>query len=316
MIIQNNIKNNPKIFCVLGPTGVGKTAIVIELKKYLPIEVISVDSCLIYKNMDIGTAKPSLKDLNKCPHSLIDILDPKDFYSVNKFLFDSNIEICNIFLRNNIPLLVGGTMMYYNSLFNGLSILPKGNDNIRKYINFFLYKYGNKCVYNHLLNIDYDSVIKVHYNDIYRLTRIWEVFLITGQKLSLLKNKKKDRNFYDIKKIILFPREKDKLFLSIRKRFLCMLSEGFEEEVWNLYCRNDLNVNIPSMKCIGYREMWLYFDNKITYSDMIDISIKKTFNLVKKQLTWLKKWSDSFILEVDNIKTSVIKIINFINKSL
>ncbi len=309
----NNYKNN--IFCILGPTGIGKTLIAMELCKLLPINIISVDSGLIYKELNIGTAKPTFNELKLFPHSLINILDPRDSYSVNKFFIDVKNEIYNILnVNKKIPLLVGGTMMYYNVLFNGLYKLPGSNKYIRKYINMLFNKYNNKYVYNLLYKIDKESAINIHYNDKYRIIRNLEIFFLTNKNLSFHKKISKLYLNFNINKIIILPSNKEILIKNIKKRFYKMLDLGFENEVLKLYNRGDLNINMPSIKCIGYKQMWLYIEKKISYSDMINLSIKNTIFLIKKQITWLKKWPDSYIIILDNYKKCINKIFNFINK--
>ncbi len=312
------VKNNfPKIFCILGPTGVGKTYIAMKLFNLLPISLISVDSGLIYKYLNIGTAKPSKEELKIFPHKLVNIIDPKDFYSVNNFFIDVKKEIDNIFyVEKKIPLLVGGTMMYYNVLFNGLYKLPKYNLKIRKYINSLYIKYGNKYVFNILKNIDYISSKKIHFNDKYRIMRNIEVFLSINKKMSTLKMDKKNisKLNFDIYKIIILPEDKYSLIKSVKNRFYKMLSSGFEDEVYSLYCRKDLNINKPSIKCIGYKQMWLYFENKFSYDEMIYNTLYSTVYLIKKQLVWLKKWNDALIIKSNNYNKIVNKIFDFISK--
>ncbi len=308
------IKNN--IFCIVGPTSIGKSNISIELCKSFPFEIISVDSALIYKYMNIGTDKPSCDILNIYPHRLINIIDPKDIYSVNNFFFDVKKHLYDIiYIKKKIPLLVGGTMMYYNVLFNGLFILPPNNYKIRKYINILFNKYGNKYVYNILKNIDYNISKNIHYNDKYRIIRNLEIFISSGKKITELKNKfKYNLNYNFIKILILFDKNID-FRKNIKYRFLNMLENGFEKEVYFLYKRKDLNINKPSIKCIGYKQMWLYFDNKLKYKDMINNSILETIYLVKKQLQWIKKWYyNSFIVYknnycLNNIKNYIIKLL-------
>ncbi len=306
----------PKVFCILGPTGIGKSLISMKLCEIFPFEIISVDSALVYKDLNIGVNKPSKDELKLFTHYLINIKDPKDYYSVNNFFFDiKEILYKIIFIRKKIPLLVGGTMMYYNVLFNGLNLLPDPNINIRKYINYLFTIYGSKYVFNILKNIDYKSSCKLHYNDKYRIMRYLEIYFITGKKISFLKQNNKLKLNYNFIKLIIFPSNISLLHKTIKIRFFNMLKNGFKNEVKKLYYRSDLNINSPFMKCIGYKQMWLYLDNKISYVEMINISINKTIYLVKKQLTWLKKFKNICFLfkqEKDLLK----KIIYFIYLNL
>ncbi len=309
----NNI-NKKNVFCILGPSGIGKSYISLELCNLLPFEIISVDSSLIYKYLNIGTAKPSKEELKKYSHKLIDIIDPKEYYSVNNFFYDVKKEINIIYKNNNIPLLVGGSMMYYNVLFNGLYNLPKGNLNIRNYINLLFKNYGNKYMYNILKKIDPLSSKKIHYNDKYRIIRNLEVFFISRKNISYLKKKKRNSINYIFHKIIILPNNKNILFKIIKNRFYEMLKLGFEDEVLYLYNRGDLNIKMPSIKSIGYKQMWLYFQNKISYNEMINSTIISNIFLIKKQITWLKKWLNSYIIILDNYNNCIKKICNYINK--
>ncbi len=310
---MNSLYKN--IFCILGPTGIGKSLISMKLCDLLPLEIISVDSALIYKYLNIGTCKPSEQELIKYPHKLINILDPKEIYSVSSFFFDVINEIKNIYYNNKIPLLVGGTMMYYNILFNGLYILPKGNFYLRKYIDLLFNKYGSIYLYNLLYKIDYLSSIKIHYNDKFRIKRNLEIFLSTKKNVTYFKkNKKKKLNNINIYKIIILPNNKFDLINSIKNRFYNMLNIGFEDEVLWLYNRGDLNINMPSIKCIGYKQMWMYIQNKISYNKMIDDTINKTIYLIKKQYSWLKKWKNSYIVRLNNYNNCIKNVFNFINR--
>ncbi len=304
--------NNNNVFCIIGPTLVGKSFISMELYKYFPFEIISVDSALVYKFMNIGTDKPSFNKLKKYPHRLIDIIDPKYFYSVNNFFFDVIKNIYEvIYINKKIPLLVGGTMMYYNVLFNGLNILPKSNLNIRNHIESLFIKYGNKYVYNILNKLDNNICKNIHFNDKYRIMRNLEIYLLSGKKISFLKNKSKlklDLNF--IKIVLLFDHDINYINL-IKKRLYRMLNKNFKNEVLYLYNRGDLNINNSSIKCIGYKQMWLYIDNKINYINMINEIINKNLLLIKNQFKWIKKWYNNSYIVYNNIYC-LKNIINYI----
>ncbi len=311
MIIKRSI---PKIFCILGPTGIGKSYIAMQLCKILPIELISVDSGLIYKDLNIGTAKPNNLELKYFPHRLINIINPEEYYSVKKFFIDLIYELNDIiYIKKKIPLLVGGTMMYFNIIFNGLYLLPDPNYKIRFYIENLLNNFGIKYIFNILKNVDINSSKKIHWNDKYRIIRNLEVFFTTKKNVSFFKNIQKVNLNFKIYKIIILPKNKNKLFEIIVDRFYKMLSMGLEDEVYNLYIRNNLNINKPSIKCIGYKQMWLYIDRKISYLKMIKDTVNSTFNLVKKQLTWLNRWSsDLKIINDSNYINKISEISNFI----
>ncbi len=312
MLIKNDIS---KIFCILGPTGIGKSYIAMELSKILPVEIISVDSGLIYRDLNIGTAKPSKLELKYFPHRLVNIINPNDFYSVKNFILDLIKELYDIiYIKKKVPLLVGGTMMYFNVLFNGLYLLPESNYKIRNYINFLFSKYGSDFILNILRVIDFISYKKIHFNDKYRIIRNLEVFLTTGKNISYFKRHRKLILNFDIYKIIIIPNDKNNLVTLVKNRFYNMLYLGLEDEVFNLYLRNDLNLNSSFMKCIGYKQMWLYIDKKISYSEMIENTIRSTLYLIKKQLIWLRKWTNSFIIKNNDCKKKVIDIFNYIKK--
>ncbi len=304
------------VFCLLGPTGIGKSYIAIELYQLLPIEIINVDSCNIYKYMDIGTDKPSKKILEIIPHHLIDIIDPIEYYSVNNFILDIKCLIHNIFKKNKIPLLVGGTMMYYNVLFKGLVLLPKCNYQIRSYLYHLLNKYGKHYLYNLLKKVDYWSCIRLHINDIKRIIRTLEIYFSTGKSLTYFLKKDKFILNYHFKKIILLPHDKNILIKNIKNRFISMLISGFEDEVYMLYTRGDLTPNMLFMKCIGYKQIWSYFTNHMSYFEMLNNSIITTISLIKKQYTWLMKWNKAYIIHVNNYRKVVNMIFTYINLHL
>lgn len=244
------------IFCILGPTGIGKTHISIELCKLLPIDIISVDSGLIYKDLNIGTAKPSFNELKLFNHKLINIIDAKDFYSVNKFFFDVRNEIYNtLYFNKKIPLLVGGTMMYYNVLFNGLYNIPCSNIYLKNFINLLFNEYNSKNFYKFLCNKNIISRNKIHFNDKYRIIRNLEIFFLKNKNFFYNKKLLKLNLNLNIEKIIILPKNKFELIKNIKKRFYNMLKLGFKNEVLNLYKRGDLNKNMPSIKLIGYKQM-------------------------------------------------------------
>ncbi len=306
--------NNNNVFCLLGPTTVGKSDISLRLIKLFSFEIVSIDSALIYKFMDIGTDKPSINNLKLFKHKLVNILDPKNIYTLNKFFSDINKILYKIiYVKKKIPLLVGGTMMYYNILFEGLSLLPSSNNYVRQYIKFLIKQYGNFFVYNMLKTLDNKVALKIHFNDTYRIIRNLEIFICSGgYKSSFLKKKLKFKLNLNFIKIIILFKDIQNYVICIKNRFYNMLKLGFKKEVLRLYNRSDLNINSPSIKCIGYYQMWLYLDFKISYCNMIKNSIKSTKYLVKKQLKWLKRWyKKSFIVYRDK-KDYFDKIKNYI----
>lgn len=304
-------KSKPKAIFIIGPTASEKTKLAIELKKKINIEIISVDSTLIYRGMNIGTAKPTKNEMKLAPHRLIDILDPSQYYSVAHFRKDALLEMKKITSLGKIPLLVGGSMLYFKSLLDGLSNLPSANFKIRSEIKEIVQKFGLNLLYKKLKKIDLESARKIHPNDFRRLSRALEIFLISGKKPTELK-KKKSKIFYNILQLIILPKDRQELNKKIKFRFLKMLKQGFEEEFSILYKRKDLNKNLPSMQSIGYKQMWSYFSGKINYNEMVEQSIYATYQLAKKQLTWLKKWNGGHKIFFFDIQKIVDKISYFI----
>ncbi|WP_367678491.1 tRNA (adenosine(37)-N6)-dimethylallyltransferase MiaA [Buchnera aphidicola] len=298
----------------MGPTASGKSSIAMQLRSYLPIELISVDSALIYTGMDIGTSKPNASELKKHPHKLIDIRDPSDFYSVLDFRNDALKAIEEIFNMNKIPCLVGGTMFYYHVLLNGISYLPKSNIILRNKLLCYKNLYDNNFLHQLLSYLDVQTSYKIHVNDTQRLLRALEICLITGKKMNQLKNKKFFNFPYSVVQIVIIKNQFC-LMRNIERRIYSMLNNGLELEVRRLFERGDLNLNLPSMRCIGYRQMWLYFLNKLSYNEMIQKIITATWQLSKRQMTWLKRWNNlNFIYDMD-IESCIDIILKIISKN-
>lgn len=287
------INNNTVIF-IMGPTASGKTDIAVKLTDIYPMDIISVDSAMIYRGMDIGTAKPPQDILTLAPHRLINICDPNENYSAAQFCNDAYIEIANIFKLKRIPLLVGGTMMYFKALQQGLSPLPSADDNIRQKILQEAEQLGWIALHEKLKEIDPDSAKRIHPNDPQRLQRALEIYEITQQKPSVIYAEKNKSSFpYRMINIILAPDDREILRERIATRFHNMLQRGFIDEVLQLRARGDLNLNMPSMRSVGYRQVWEYLDGQLTYEEMIEKGIIATRQLAKRQLTWLRTWPDA-----------------------
>jgi len=290
-------RQHPPVIFLMGPTASGKTALAIELTKRLPCDIISVDSALIYKGMDIGTAKPTLEELREAPHRLLDILDPKDAYSAADFRRDALHEIESIIAKGRIPLLVGGTMLYYKALLEGLSPLPAADPDIRAEIETEAKNKGWEALHKELAEIDPVSAARIHPNDPQRLSRALEVFRITGRSLTELTQQKGEPLPYDVHQFAISPVERAVLRERIAERFHLMLSQGFEEEVRKLYTRGDLHIDLPSIRCVGYRQMWEYLDGQLSYDEMVYRGIVATCQLAKRQMTWLRGWENVTWLE-------------------
>jgi len=281
----------------MGPTAAGKTDLAIKLCQTLNTEIISVDSALVYKGMDIGTAKPSAEELAQAPHHLIDLLDPSEVYSTANFCTDALKKIEELHAQGKIPLLVGGTMMYFKSLLEGISPLPEADIEIRKQLEIEANEKGWPVLHQELTRVDPVAASRISENDSQRINRALEVYRITGKPMSELQNVKTGGLPYKVLQFAIAPEDRSVLHQRIEQRFKIMLDQGFENEVKALYTREDLNVKLPSIRCVGYRQMWDYLEGDIDYDEMVFRGIVATRQLAKRQLTWLRGWENVTWLE-------------------
>ncbi|MEI8055396.1 MAG: tRNA (adenosine(37)-N6)-dimethylallyltransferase MiaA [bacterium] len=289
----SNHSNQNQIFCLMGPTAAGKTALAIELTKHFPFDIISVDSAMVYRGMDIGTAKPTLAELKVAPHRLINICDPAEAYSAGQFRQDAIAEIEKIFALGRVPLLVGGTMLYFRVLQQGISNLPQASKEIRAEIAGQIEKLGLEEIYRQLQKIDPQTTAVIKPTDSQRIGRALEVFKLTGKKLSELKSASPPQKLpFKFINIAVAPLERLYLQNKINLRFREMLRLGFIEEVEQLHKREDLHFDLPSIRTVGYRQAWQYFSCQITYDQMLQRIPIATRQLAKRQLTWLRSWSE------------------------
>lgn len=284
-------EHKPLAIFLMGPTASGKTDLAIQLRQQLPVEVISVDSALIYRGMDIGTAKPSKAELALAPHRLIDICDPAESYSAANFRTDALREMQEISAQGKIPLLVGGTMLYYKALLEGLSPLPSADDKVRSEIEAKATLIGWAGLHQELCKIDPISAQRINPNDSQRINRALEVFYLTGKTLTELTAQKGEALPYDILQFAIAPEQREVLHLRIEQRFHKMIELGFQQEVEKLYRRPDLNENLPSIRCVGYRQMWEYLRGDYDHDEMVFRGICATRQLAKRQITWLRGWT-------------------------
>ncbi|WP_044470661.1 tRNA (adenosine(37)-N6)-dimethylallyltransferase MiaA [Mannheimia massilioguelmaensis] len=282
--------SQPTAIFLMGPTASGKTDLAIQLRQELPVEVISVDSALIYKGMDIGTAKPSEEELALAPHRLIDIIDPAESYSAANFRSDALREMQKITAQGKIPLLVGGTMLYYKALLEGLSPLPQADEKVRLEIEKKAQQLGWSALHQELSQIDPVSAERINPNDSQRINRALEVFYISGKSMTKLTEQKGEEIPYNILQFAIAPQERTLLHERIESRFHKMLELGFQQEVEKLYHRGDLHIDLPSIRCVGYRQMWEYLRGDYSYEEMIFRGIAATRQLAKRQITWLRGW--------------------------
>lgn len=274
----------------MGPTASGKTELAISLRQRLPVELISVDSALVYRGMDIGTAKPSARELEAAPHRLIDIRDPTQTYSAADFRVDALKEMADITSSGRIPLLVGGTMLYYKALLAGLSPLPPSAPSVREDIEQRAITQGWKVLYRQLQEVDPVSALKIHPNDTQRLSRALEVFFISGKTLTEIIKTSGERFPYNAYQFAIAPSSRALIHQRIALRYKQMLIAGFEEEARALFSRDDLHTKLPSLRSVGYRQMRSYLSGEISYNEMVYRSICATRQLAKRQMTWLRNW--------------------------
>lgn len=285
----------PLIVFLLGPTASGKTALASALRQQLPMELISVDSALVYRGLDIGSAKPSAAELAVAPHRLLDIRDPADPYSAADFCVDARSEIESIVAEGKIPLLVGGTMMYFRALLDGLNALPSADAQVRQQVAAKANQEGWPAVHAWLASVDPESARQMHPNHSQRVGRAIEVYLQTGRPMSeLIKETKLPgiEQDYRVAQLAIGPRDRAVLHQRIAERFSVMVEQGVVEEVRSLYERGDLHADLPAIRAVGYRQLWNYCAGLCSLDEAIEKSVVATRQLAKRQLTWLRGWSE------------------------
>lgn len=293
-------KRLPQVITIMGPTASGKTALAIELAKAIDGEIISVDSALIYRGMDIGTAKPSAEEQAGIKHWLIDIVEPEKAYSVAEFCRDAVECIEDIQRRGKVPILTGGTMMYFNGLIKGLSSLPVADEKTRAQIQLFIEEHGLQAAHEQLSDVDPESGLRIHENDPQRIMRALEVYALTGKTMTALQAIKPEPLPYEFMQFSLMPNDRALLHERIALRFDLMLQNNFEEEVKKLRQNTALHIDLPAIRSVGYRQMWQYLDGECQFSEMREKGIIATRQLAKRQITWLRGWEGAISLETGN----------------
>ena len=292
----------PFAIFLMGPTAAGKTALALELHDSFPMEIISVDSSQVYRGMDIGTAKPTRQEQERAPHRLIDIRDPAEPHSADEFCRDATREMESIANQGKIPLLVGGTMFYFHALEFGLSDLPSADPEIRESISAEAAQIGWGALHQKLQAIDPESARRIHPNDAQRIQRALEIYEISGQSLSdLAAAKPKTPPPFHLIKVALWPQDRKILHAGIEKRFRAMLDRGFIAEAEKLYARGDLEPAMPSVRTVGYRQIWEYLIKKINYSEMTQQALAATRQLAKRQITWLRRYPGLRVFESSRV---------------
>lgn len=305
----------PKAITLMGPTASGKTDLAIFLTEHFPVDIISVDSALVYRGLDIGSAKPSAEELAKAPHRLLDVVDPIEAYSAARFRKDALKEMVEITAAGRIPLLVGGTMLYFRALLEGLSKLPESDEATRKKLGLKAKEIGWEKMHERLAEVDAEAAKRIHPNDPQRISRALEVYEMTGKPMSQLQKEQKAEPLpYNVLKLALIPSDRAVLHERIEKRFAQMLENGFIDEVKTLRSRGDLHEDLPAIRAVGYRQVWDYLSDRIDYTEMQERGVIATRQLAKRQLTWLRSEKDLTIYDLSryseqHIQESVLKTV-------
>ncbi len=281
-----------RLLFLTGPTAAGKTALAVELVERYPFEIISVDSALVYRGMDIGTAKPDAETLRRAPHRLIDLIEPTDSYSAARFREDALQAIEEIRGNGKIPLLVGGTMLYYRALQFGLSRLPESDPDVRQQLEQRRQESGLASLYQQLQQLDPEAATKINANDPQRILRALEVYEVSGTPMSQLQREQRAQTLSDsqVTMVAISPKDRSILHQRIEQRFGLMLEQGLIEEVEKLMQRGDLSPDLPSMRSVGYRQVWEYLEGRCDHEEMAYRATVATRQLAKRQLTWLRNW--------------------------
>ena len=296
--MKQQFNKRPLAVAIMGPTASGKTAAALAIARQVPCEIISVDSALVYRGMDIGTAKPSKEELAAVPHHLIDIIDPLDSYSVAQFRTDTLRLVADISARGKVPLLVGGTMLYYKGLADGLDDLPGADAALRAQLDEEASRIGWPAMHARLAQVDPETAARLKPADSQRIQRALEIYTLSGKPMSeLLSLREKEELPFDLVSFALEPSDRAWLHERIARRFDIMLDSGFLDEVKTLRARGDLHLGLPSIRCVGYRQAWEYLDGTIDYAAMRETGIIATRQLCKRQLTWLRGMPERIVVD-------------------
>jgi tRNA dimethylallyltransferase len=292
------MKQLPPAIFLMGPTASGKTGVAVELAQHLPVEIISVDSALVFRDMNIGTAKPDATILARAPHHLIDIINPTEAYSAAAFRRDALRLMHDITQRKKIPLLVGGTMLYFKALRHGLSNLPQSDPAVRAALEAGIARHGIKHMHAQLTKVDVETAARLKPADTQRIQRAMEIYRITGKTMSALIAQKQSAELpYRIIPIALVPSDRAELHARIAQRFKAMLEQGLVDELRGLREKYPLHPDMTAMRCVGYRQAWQFIEDEIDSAQLLETGIAATRQLAKRQLTWLRSMPNN--IEMD-----------------
>lgn len=308
----------PRVIALMGPTAAGKTELAIALHQQLGADLISVDSTLVYRGMNIGTAKPSPQELALAPHQLIDIRDPSEPYSAADFVKGASEAIERSIAAGRTPVLVGGTMLYFKALLEGLSPMPASDPGVRAEIEALGQTLGWPALHAELAAVDPPAAARLHPNHSQRIARALEVFRVSGKPLSQWQAAGSQglANQYRWQQVAVAPQDRSVLHQRIAERFQAMLSSGFLEEVQGLFERKDLHPELPSMRAVGYRQAWQYLAGELDYQQMQVAAVAATRQLAKRQLTWLRSWHDLSWVNTQNAQGQLLEFDEILNKVL
>ncbi|UTF61618.1 tRNA (adenosine(37)-N6)-dimethylallyltransferase MiaA [Gilvimarinus sp. DA14] len=316
------LDTKPRVIFLLGPTASGKTNLACELYQQLPVDLISVDSTLVYRGMDIGTAKPSAAELARAPHRLLDIRDPAEPYSAADFVADAEREIADIHAAGRTPLLVGGTMLYFKALLDGLAPMPAADPAVRERIERDALEHGWPYIHAQLQKVDPQCAAEIHPNHSQRLSRALEVYLSSGETMTELRARQKREEGpafserFNVTQLAIAPRDRKILHRRIEQRFHAMVESGLVAEVEALYQRGDLDENLPAIRAVGYRQIWDYLAGRTNLNEAVERGIIATRQLAKRQFTWLRGWPDLNWVYTENEAGEALKIKEIVRYSL
>lgn len=319
---MSSFSEKPPVIFLMGPTASGKTACAMALAEQMPFDVVSVDSSLVYRGLDIGSAKPSARELKQVPHRLIDIRDPAEPYSAADFRRDALEAIADIHRRGRIPLLVGGTMLYFKVLCGGLAQLPGADPDLRAQLEAQAQLKGWPDLHRQLAAVDPDTAARLHPNHSQRIIRALEVYHLAGETMTALQARQTREmrtafaRRYQLVQLALVPYNRKLLHERIAERFHAMLAQGLEGEVRALYGRGDLSPALPAIRAVGYRQMWEYLEGQSSRAEMIERGIAATRQLAKRQLTWLRNWPEVTRLYIDTPRGQATKVAEISGQAL